>query len=179
MNVVNLSGPPPAEAEFRAFYLEHYRSVHGFIRAVYRSVDADDITSKVFTIAWQRFGHISPLCPKAWLIGVARNSVRNEHRGRRRAEMLIDRAIMDRPTTWSDQGDEAVPWETRSELIDAVNQLREADREIVLLSAWGGLDADELAVTLGITKNAATVRLHRARHRLRDVMGFELEGVAS
>jgi RNA polymerase sigma factor (sigma-70 family) len=146
---------------------------------VYRTVDADDVASSVFTTAWQRFGHISPSCPKAWLMGVARNTVRNEHRGRRRAEMLIDRTIMERPTTTSDQGDEVVPWETRWELIDAVNQLRETDREIILLSAWGGLDAEELAVTLGINKNAATVRLHRARHRLRDIMGFEQEGVAS
>jgi RNA polymerase sigma factor (sigma-70 family) len=170
MTVVELSSKPPAEAVFAGFYREFYRPVHGYVRSVYPSYDADDVTSKVFEIAWRRFAHIPAASQKAWLFGVMRNVLRNEIRGRQRNDGLIDSAIFARPTATISQDDEAVSPETVEELVVGFNQLRDSDREVLLLAAWGGLDADGLAVTLGINKNAATVRLSRARQRLRDVM---------
>jgi RNA polymerase sigma-70 factor, ECF subfamily len=170
VTVVELSPKPPAEAVFAGLYREFYRSVHGYVRSVYPSYDADDVTSKVFEIAWRRFDHIPMESQKAWLFGVMRNILRNEIRARQRNDGLIDAAVFARPTTATSQNDEAVSPESVEELVVGFNQLRDPDREILLLAAWGGLDAEGLAVTLGINKNAATVRLSRARQRLREAM---------
>ncbi|WP_237706816.1 RNA polymerase sigma factor [Kribbella flavida] len=48
----------------------------------------------------------------------------------------------------------------------AFEQLSDTDRELLSLVAWEGLDTTQLAATLGCSRNAAGVRLHRARRRL-------------
>jgi RNA polymerase sigma-70 factor (ECF subfamily) len=48
----------------------------------------------------------------------------------------------------------------------ALGELRDGDREILLLSAWEDLDLSEIAAVLECSRAAAGVRLHRARRRL-------------
>ena len=50
----------------------------------------------------------------------------------------------------------------------ALGRLRVDDREILRLFAWEQLTLGEIAQVLGISANAAGVRLHRAKARLRD-----------
>jgi RNA polymerase sigma factor (sigma-70 family) len=60
------------------------------------------------------------------------------------------------------------------ELAACINLAREslapADQEIIHLRHDLGLSHDESAARLGITPNAAAVRLHRAEHRLREAL---------
>ena len=49
----------------------------------------------------------------------------------------------------------------------AFRSLTEEDRELLALQGWEGLSAGEIATVLGCTGNAARIRLHRARRRLR------------
>lgn len=170
MTVVDLT-PKADQAAFTSLYREHYRSVHGYVRSAYRSYDADDVAAAVFTIVWDRFYEIPEGNEKAWLFGVVRNVLRNEMRNRQRRVRLVGAVILNRPTTSIGQHDEVVPCEVSDEIMAGFGRLSNADREILLLAAWAGLSAGEIAVTLGIEKNAATVRLHRARQRLRDAMG--------
>jgi RNA polymerase sigma-70 factor (ECF subfamily) len=48
----------------------------------------------------------------------------------------------------------------------ALRSLGDTDREILTLAAWEDLDAGQIAVVLGCSRNAARIRLHRARRRL-------------
>jgi DNA-directed RNA polymerase specialized sigma24 family protein len=41
----------------------------------------------------------------------------------------------------------------------------EADRELLALAGWEGLDPGQIAAVLGCSRNAARIRLHRARRR--------------
>lgn len=56
---------------------------------------------------------------------------------------------------------------------DALARLSRGDREVLLLSAWEGLAADEAAVMLGISPSAYRKRLSRARRRLETITGGE------
>ncbi|MGC3952647.1 MAG: sigma factor-like helix-turn-helix DNA-binding protein [Propionicimonas sp.] len=51
-------------------------------------------------------------------------------------------------------------------MLQALAELSPADREILLLTAWDGLDAEGVAQVLRISPTAARARLSRARHRL-------------
>lgn len=55
------------------------------------------------------------------------------------------------------------------EVLDALGQgqLAPTDQEVLRLTAWEGLAPAEIARVLGISPNAAAIRLHRARGRLR------------
>ena len=55
-------------------------------------------------------------------------------------------------------------------LSEALAALSDADREIVVLSAWDGLSIAELALFFDISDNAATVRLSRAHSRLKEIL---------
>ncbi|MGH2922081.1 MAG: sigma factor-like helix-turn-helix DNA-binding protein, partial [Gaiellaceae bacterium] len=60
----------------------------------------------------------------------------------------------------------------------AFARLREEDRELLALAAWEGLDPGEIATVLGCSRNAARIRLHRARRRLtRDMQGTEADAM--
>ena len=49
----------------------------------------------------------------------------------------------------------------------ALEALSEDDRDIVLMHAWDGLSSAQIGTILGITTNAAAVRLSRAQERFR------------
>ena len=51
--------------------------------------------------------------------------------------------------------------------MDALDGLPEPDRELLRLWAWEQLPPREIAVVLGITPNAASIRLHRATQKLK------------
>ncbi|WP_246090424.1 sigma-70 family RNA polymerase sigma factor [Nonomuraea deserti] len=48
----------------------------------------------------------------------------------------------------------------------AFRSLPDDDRELLSLIAWEGLERDEIAKALGLSRNAVRIRLRRARRRL-------------
>jgi RNA polymerase sigma-70 factor (ECF subfamily) len=53
-----------------------------------------------------------------------------------------------------------------AELYEALRSLGEVDREVVLLWAWEGLLPQAIAEVTGLTPNAVSIRLHRAKKSL-------------
>jgi RNA polymerase sigma-70 factor (ECF subfamily) len=53
----------------------------------------------------------------------------------------------------------------------ALATLGELDREVVRLWAWEGLAPREIAVVTGLSANAVSIRLHKARKRLAASLG--------
>jgi RNA polymerase sigma-70 factor (ECF subfamily) len=124
--------------------------------------DVDDLVEEVLIIAWRRLDDIPNGAEVPWLIGVARNVLRNAHRKFRRGEVAISRVAPPHHDSSAEDhviADDAV----RS----ALESLSDDDRDIVLLHAWDGRSADEIGLILGITTNAAAVRLSRAQERFR------------
>ncbi|MGH2392147.1 MAG: RNA polymerase sigma factor, partial [Candidatus Limnocylindria bacterium] len=54
---------------------------------------------------------------------------------------------------------------------DALAQLAEAERTVLLLIAWADLSYEETAVALDLPIGTVRSRLHRARARLRELLG--------
>ena len=52
-------------------------------------------------------------------------------------------------------------------MTSALSCLRRADAEMLRLWAWDELTSPQLVVVLGISANAAAIRLHRAKGRLK------------
>ncbi len=121
---------------------------------------AEEITAEVFVVAWRHIERVPDEAPVLWLYGVARRLLSNERRATRRREALI-RALQ--PLTREAQTD------ARSEpemMAEALAALSPRDRELLMLTAWEGLDATQVSVVLGCKPGAVHTRLHRARSRL-------------
>ncbi len=56
-------------------------------------------------------------------------------------------------------------------LARALARLDDDEREIVRLSVWESLPPREIALVLGISANAASIRLHRVRSTLAAALG--------
>ena len=81
------------------------------------------------------------------------------------------------------EGDAAMPWllttarkvlanhGRAASLVHAFNALEERDREALALIAWDGLAPREAAMVAGCSAATFSVRLHRARKRLRTLLG--------
>lgn len=162
-----------SEETFTVFFHEHRRPLRAYISKVYPAFDADDVTAATFTVAWSRFGDIPQECPRAWLIGTARNVVRNQARADRRRTQFVDRLVFDRPRVTADMQDDWLLTEQVQQLETAMASLSKPDQELLLMAAWAELSVAEIGVALGISTNAATVRGYRARQRLRTAMQLQ------
>lgn len=152
-------------ADFEAFA----RAVHGPVtRYVRRRAgdEADDVVAETLLVAWRRFDEIPAGAELPWCYGVARRCLANQRRGDARRLRLVD-AIQHQAT----HPEPSVPADGDPELERALDALDAADRELLRLWAWEGLAPREIAIVLGVTANAASIRLHRARRRLRAALG--------
>ncbi|WP_203817160.1 RNA polymerase sigma factor [Paractinoplanes ferrugineus] len=118
---------------------------------------ADDVLSETLLILWRRFDEV-PAEHLPWAYGVARNCLANAERARRRQARLAARIAFLRP---------APPPPADDRLGIAMAGLRGEDAEILRLWAWEDLAPGGIAAVLGVSVNAASIRLHRAKQRLR------------
>lgn len=146
-------------------------------RYLLRRADADqvdDILSETLLVLWRRIEDVPGLGPGAvpherpdpdavlpWCYGVARGCLANARRADRRRRSLLDRLTW---TAWTPAGepDDA----DHSALHAALAQLRALDREVVLLWAYEELTPSRIAEVTGMSANAVSIRLHRAKKKL-------------
>lgn len=126
----------------------------------------DDLFIEVLTVLWRRIQTVPVGGEVPWTLAVARRTLANHRRAHGRAARLLTKLALLEPGI--DPGPE--PKGADLDLERALGVLKADDREILRLFAWEQLATAEIAVVLGITPNAAGVRLHRAKERLRVVL---------
>lgn len=156
---------------FERIFRSNYRAVEGFIAGQFPNADTADVLSVTFTTAWRRFDEMPVDAAKGWLFGIARNTALNSLRGFRRRRARLDAYQAVRPPVVTELHDHDLAPDTVEALRAALDQLSEADREIVLLAGIHGLSGDDLAAAVGTSPGTAAVRLHRARRRLEAHLG--------
>ncbi|WP_230420985.1 RNA polymerase sigma factor [Actinomadura soli] len=161
------------ERRFTAIYDECRQRVWAYAVSRAGRQAADEVVSETFAIAWRRLADVpDPALP--WLLGVARNVLRDGHRAEVRRESFA--AELGRWTA-RPAGDIAEDVAERLAVIRAMAALPDGDREILILVAWQGLTPRDAARVVGCSPAALRVRLHRARRRLaRAAEGTEAPG---
>lgn len=126
-----------------------------------RTPDHEDVLSDVLLVLWRRLEEVPSSAPLPWAYGVARGCLRNAERAQQRRARLVRRVAL-QPVAPAPEAD--------PDLAEALAGLRAEDQEVLRLWAWEQLPAREIAVVLGVSANAASIRLHRATTRLRTAM---------
>jgi RNA polymerase sigma-70 factor (ECF subfamily) len=156
---------------FEVLYDRHVDRVAGFVARRWGGPDVEDITAEVFLQAWRQRERIvvdseAGLLP--WLFGVARNLVREAHRGTGRRARLVDK--LDPPTGVEDH---AVGVADRDEhefrvalARTALESLSEEDRAVLEMCLLGELTPTQASPVLGQAPSTVRSRLTRARRRL-------------
>ncbi|MGW1108473.1 RNA polymerase sigma factor [Streptomyces sp. NPDC002540] len=139
---------------------------------------AEDVLSLTFLEAWRLRGTVDldggSLRP--WLLGIATNTARNTRRAARRHEAAVSR--LPREEVFPDFAEDLVDRIDDASQVAmvqaAMSRLRRAEREVVALCIWSGLDYAAAAQALGIPVGTVRSRLSRACKKLRKFAGVEV-----
>jgi len=158
----------PDEDRFARLVHEHSSAVGNYLRRRLYPLspsDLDDLVEETMIVVWRRIDNVPADAELPWMLGVARNVLRNARRSKNRRSAFESRLA---PTPNDASAEEHVIAD--ESVRNALASLPDDDREILLLNAWDGLDTHALGVYFVISTNAAAVRLSRAQHRFRELL---------
>jgi len=151
----------------------HYRVAYSVALAILgNGMDAEDVCQDAFVKALDRLEDCrQPEKFVAWLLQIVRNRARNYRDYRRvRTAQPIDTLYV--ASSLSSDRD-AEQSELRGVLEEALQELSEVQREVVLLHDLEGWKHREIGETLGLSEGAARQHLFAARRKLRELLGAE------
>lgn len=142
--------------EFTETFRQHLPKVSRYLAYRVHANDVEDLASKIFEIAWQK----RQSCPEGkelpWLYKIAGFVVSNH----RRKVTAISLALFDTDATAPSAEDLVI---ADLSIKRAWSALSAKDRSILALAAFEQLTVPQIALALGITPNATSIKLHRAR----------------
>lgn len=136
--------------------------------------DAEDIVAETFVRAFERLDEIrgaESIGP--WLRTIATNLCLDDYRKRRYRGQRIQEYARAVPTisTEPDPQGAVLRDESQRELSRALRQLSPRQRAAFVLFEVEGKDLKEVAAEMGCSEGTVKAQLHRARKRLRDLLG--------
>lgn len=166
-------------AAFNTLVVRHQDAAFSLAYRFLRSREsAEDVTQEAFLRAFRRLDTFRGDRFRSWLLRIVANAARDELRRRkRRPQRSLDEARDDPDMPNIDPveprpGPQAAAEnaDLRRVLDEALGQLPEDWRLVVLLSDVHGLAYDEVAASAGIPVGTVKSRLSRARARLREIL---------
>lgn len=156
------------DSGFSRVYDEHVYGVYGFL--AYRVHDhqlAEDLTQETFERALRAWGRFDPRrsSERTWLLAIANNLLIDHHRrARLRSADPIDERMIPSVAGPEERFDRS------PELIAALSQLSQRDREVVALRFGGDLTGAEIAALLGLSLANVQQILSRSLRQLRELL---------
>jgi RNA polymerase sigma-70 factor (ECF subfamily) len=165
------------------------------LRLALAHVESHAIAEEVVQDAWltvlrslERFERRSSL--RTWVLGIVVNCARSRARAERRSLPLASEStpVVDparflpanhprwphhwaaEPVAWRTPEAELLAEETRKVILDAIDALPSAQREVIVFRDVEGLPSTEVCNILGLTDTHQRVLLHRARSRVRQAL---------
>jgi RNA polymerase sigma-70 factor (ECF subfamily) len=124
--------------------------------------EAEDAVQDALVKAWRSLGRFRAGEPfRPWLLRIAANEARNRRRSARRRERLVLRAA----------AEPVAPPPDREGVLDALNDLSDDARTVVLCRYVLGLSEQETAAALDVVPGTVKSRTSRALERLRELHG--------
>ncbi|MFI7698389.1 RNA polymerase sigma factor [Nonomuraea sp. NPDC049480] len=168
----DLVDPPDLRAGFEQIFNAYFAEIHRYIARRLSDDVADDLAAEVFLAAYRGGYDASRGQVRPWLYGIATHLVARHRRTEIRRWKALSRTA-ERPE--HSHEDAALTRVTAGELTGrlagALAVLSRGDRDVVLLSALGGLSHAEVAAALKIPAGTVASRLNRARKQLRKALG--------
>jgi RNA polymerase sigma-70 factor (ECF subfamily) len=156
------------EDRFARLVREHTPAIGNYLRRRLYPLtpsDLDDLVEETLLVVWRRLDSVPTDAELPWMLGVARNVLRNARRSKNR-RIAFEATL--KPASNEASAEEHVIAD--ASVRDALAALSDDDREVLLLNAWDGLDTHALGTFLVISTNAAAVRLSRAQRRFRELL---------
>jgi RNA polymerase sigma-70 factor (ECF subfamily) len=142
--------------------------------------DPEDVCNEVFFVAQRRWSTFNADAPYAWLYRLALDCLieawRREHRRCRDLQRDLPwpeasslQLCLSLVAPGTSPTGAALRHEMQEQMRQTLKLLKDADRQVLWMRYYDDLSYGEMAVVLGVTENAATVRCLRALRRLKEL----------
>lgn len=156
-------------AAFAAVFDRHWERISRFCASRAGSA-GEDLAAETFRVAFDQRGRFDPHRGDAgpWLFGIATNLLRNFFRSTVRGQQAIARLDSGLQADSAEDSLQRIEAEQLGpDLAVALAALSAAERDTLLLYAWGELTYEEIAISLDIPIGTVRSRIHRARTGMR------------
>jgi len=168
---VTSAQPDPAlRRRFEELVAVVYEPIQRYLRRRTDSATADDVLADVLLVLWRRLDDVPDEAPLAYAYGVARGCLGNNRRSALRQDRVVARLARE---PWPD---DVATDPLDGALDEELAALPEGDRELLRLWAWEQLPPREIALVLDISANAVSIRLHRAKQKLKELLDTRKDG---
>jgi RNA polymerase sigma factor (sigma-70 family) len=163
---------------FGDIFDRHVDVVLAYARRRLGPVEGEEITARVFLIAFEKRAKFDPAAASAkpWLLGIASNLIRRKVRDERERLASLAKVPLPLPLDPVDDPARMDAERLRPALVEALASLPIGEREAFLLVALEDLTYEETARALRIPIGTVRSRIHRARAHLREHIP-DLEGI--
>jgi RNA polymerase sigma factor (sigma-70 family) len=177
--VIGRSGDEPGA--FALLFDRHAPSVYRYAAQRLGQDSAEDVMSETFLVAFEKRASydVTIVDARPWLLGIATRLMHKHVRLEARAwkGMVADLAAHLSPDMIEQAGARMDAARLTRRLRSALGALSAADRDTLLLYAWGDLDYAGVAAALDVPVGTVRSRLNRARRLLRSAAGtLDAEG---
>jgi RNA polymerase sigma factor (sigma-70 family) len=155
---------------FAVLFDRHAPLLHRYVTRRLGPAEAEDVVADTFLTAFQHRGAYDLSRPDArpWLYGIASNLIGKRRRAERNLYRAYLRSGVHPGEIHGRQVEDGVDTlAVNLPLARALLDLSPADRDVLLLVAWGELTYQEVAEALAIPPGTVASRLNRARTRIR------------
>jgi RNA polymerase sigma factor (sigma-70 family) len=145
-------------------YQRHLPVILRYLRRRLGDHAAEDAAAEVFTraLAQPVREHVEIESTLPWLYGIAANVISERRRTEQRRLRALERLASDASRTPTSENPEPLD----PALVTVLRALPDAEREALLLVAWGGLSYEQVAVAMDTPIGTVRSRIARARRRL-------------
>jgi RNA polymerase sigma-70 factor (ECF subfamily) len=160
-------------ADFRALYESAFPILFRVSYRITRDEDAaEDLTQVAFSRIYEKNMSFPSLdVAKYWLIRVVKNASLNYAKRKERERKAYEKSFRETAHRKEETGEEAIiKKETAEEIREALDQLPEKLRIVLILKEYGELNYKEIGRALGISEGNVKVRAFRARERLMAIL---------
>jgi RNA polymerase sigma-70 factor (ECF subfamily) len=173
--VIERSAVEPAV--FTALYDRHARAVFRYAAQRLGDHAAEDVMSETFLVAFERRSayDLGVVDARPWLLGIATRLIRKHGRLEATAwkGIAADMAARVVPDLIDQSSARIDAQRLTHRLAKALRRLSDADRETLLLYAWGELDYASIAAAMQVPIGTVRSRLNRTRRHLRRAAGID------
>lgn len=165
---------------FAELYTRYFVDIYRYMAARLGPDVADDLAAETFLAAFRRRDAFDPRLGtvRPWLYGIATNLIAGHRRAESRRNAALARIGADVPVQDAEEqiAERLTAWQARRSLARALAQLPDRERDVLLLTAVGGLSYADVAFALSVPEGTVASRLSRARRRLAAALGNGIHG---
>lgn len=154
---------------FEAILVPSINTAHRFAWALLHDANlAEDAVQEASVRAWRKVGHLRDGSPfEPWFLGIVARQCHDQMRGRWWRMIRLPHT----ETLHSELPEDAVL--RRAVLREALGELTERERQVLILRLYLDLPWSEVASVVGLTEAGARTRYYRALERLRFTHGSQ------